>query len=224
MVSNTFVRLKRIIIKKLNITLNPFPYRKYTNKHKCIFIHIPKTAGTSIVSILGNGVVNRDHVRYLIYLKSNKQKFNEYFKFAFVRNPFDRIVSVYQYFNQGGNRNEDLYYQEIFKNKYNTFEKFVLEFLNKDIIHEHNLLRPQYLFIYDFKGECQVDYIGKFEDIDNGFDIISKKLNISQKLPKANSSKRKKYKEYYQNNRVKEKIILLYKKDFEFFDYSKTIL
>ncbi len=212
--------LKNKIAYKFNQVINPYPYRNYTIKHKCIFIHIPKTAGTSILTALSKNRINRDHASYEIFLRADPKKFHEYYKFSFVRNPWDRIVSTYEYLIQGGNKNEDIYFQILFKSKYDTFNKFVLDYLDKDSIHEHGMFKPQYLYIYNHKMECQVDYIGKFENLDRSFMEISKSLNLPYELPKINQSKRREYKDYFRNEDVKNKINQLYKKDIEYFKYS----
>ncbi|WP_417698442.1 sulfotransferase family 2 domain-containing protein, partial [Psychromonas sp.] len=76
---------------------NGFPYRKYTRKYKCIFIHIPKTAGTSILMTLIGKDSLKDHSNYYDFKRINSVKFKKYYKFCFVRNPYDRAVSLYEY-------------------------------------------------------------------------------------------------------------------------------
>ena len=217
---NILRNIRGIIFRKCGISLNPYPYRKYTNRYKCIFIHIPKTAGTSILSILGEGTINRDHAIYNIYRKADKQKFNKYYKFTFVRNPWDRVVSTYEYLIQGGNKFEDKYFEELLKSKYDTFEKFVMEYLNKDIIHEHDIFRPQYLYIYDHKGICQVDFIGKYEELNQSFKVISEKLKIPSDLPRVNLSRRVEYSTYFKKKEIIDKISDLYNRDIQLFDYK----
>ena len=126
---------------------DPYPYRAYTAKKKSIFIHIPKTAGTSILKSLGGWA--GDHCSYREYLQASPTKFKEYFKFCFVRNPYDRLVSTYNYLKYGGNKTSDLIMQRRIQNEYDTFDKFVRNFLNHDVIYRVNLLKPQYWFIYD---------------------------------------------------------------------------
>lgn len=202
---------------------NAFPYRRYTNKHKCIFIHIPKTAGTSILKSLSGRRIHRDHATYFDYLRADSDKFAEYFKFTITRNPYDRIVSCYKYLHQGGNQKDDLYFKELFNTHFDTFERFVLDYLDKDRIHEHRLFKPQYLYIFDHKEQCQVDYVGRFEDLDTAFSFISQKLNLSSDLLHTNKSKRSSFQDYYTNPKVKEKITYLYKKDLSLLNYSFNI-
>ena len=206
------------IRKKL---INDFPYRKYTKKYKCIYIHIPKVAGTSIWRVLLDGKTKRDHIPYTAFLVADKEKFKNYYKFTFVRNPWDRVVSSYEYLLHGGNQSDDLYFKDLFTKQYDTFEKFVLDYLDTDKIHEILLLKPQYLWIYDYKGECKVDFVGRFETLDQDFLKVAKHLNITDKLPHINKSKRRKdYKSYYENKEVLNKVSELYKKDIELFNYK----
>src|SRR3954465_5712000 len=69
--------------------------------YKCIFIHIPKTAGVSISkSLFGNYT---DHANIDWYLKHyEKRTVEQYYKVAFVRNPWDRLYSAYVFLRQGG--------------------------------------------------------------------------------------------------------------------------
>lgn len=220
-----FKKNLKIITPKKIIELRRFhiykhPYYNYNIKYKCIFIHIPKTAGTSILSTLAGRIRGRNHSDFSCYEKFNPSAFTEYYKFTFVRNPWGRVVSCYEYLLNGGNQQEDLYYKKLLIEKYNTFEKFVLEFLNHEVIHENVLFKPQYLFIYDHTGKCKVNFIGRFENIFNDSKEILNKLNIKSELPETNASMRKPYQEYYRNNKVKNKISNLYKKDIELFNYN----
>ena len=73
------------------------------NNLKCIYIHIPKTGGMSIESILGSNLKNI-HQRPLSIKHGYPSEWKypkywkKYYKFTFVRNPWDRAVSAY-YFN-----------------------------------------------------------------------------------------------------------------------------
>ncbi len=54
----------RVLIRKLRVQ---YPYKEYMHRHRCIFVHIPKTAGTSIVTCLGGNAVNRTHAKAEVY-------------------------------------------------------------------------------------------------------------------------------------------------------------
>ena len=208
-----------IIKKILKRIFIPYPYKWYMIKNKFIFIHIPRTGGTSFKSIFDNHGI-REHFSYRVYMLSNLKKFNTYFKFCFVRNPYDRCVSTYLYLKAGGNRKGDLYFKELIEKKYISFDKFVIEFLDLYRIHEHNLFKPQYRYVFNIQKKRMVDYIGRYESINEDFIYISKKINIRKELPHINQSKKPMpIPSYYRNEDVKSKIFNLYKKDFELLNY-----
>src|SRR5690606_33346091 len=107
-----------------------FPYKTYMNKHKCIFIHIPKTAGSSIITALNGSVSKRQHLPWYIFQKSNPKKYEKYYKFAFVRHPVDRAVSAYNYLSKGGNEKNDIIIKQKL-DKYKDFNDFVINGLGK---------------------------------------------------------------------------------------------
>jgi len=212
-------RYVKIFIRKMRSSM---PYKSYMHKHKCIFVHIPKSAGTSIVDVLGGDTVSRSHLPAYIYKTADPERYEEYFKFTFVRNPWDRVVSTYEYWKQGLDQT-DGYYKNLLLDRYDTFEKFVMDFLDKDSICLHFMLKPQYLYLYDYRENLLVDFIGKFENIDKDSDEIFKRLGIKNTLKKTNSSKRGNYQEYYTKQELIDKVAELYKRDIELFDYKFEI-
>ena len=114
-----------------------------SHKHKCIFIHIPKTAGTSIYSFFYPEVSfhfeNPDYERLFGWCPKRKlhmqhatskqlleteliteEEWNTYYKFAFVRNPWDRAYSDYmwmqEFTNVKGSFNAYINREKVFKN------------------------------------------------------------------------------------------------------------
>ncbi len=81
--------------------------------------------------------------------------------------------------------------------------------------------KPQYYFIEGFN----LDFVGKFENLEKDFKEVMKKAGIRNhpKLPHKRKSKKKKdYKDYY-NEETKRLVQEKYKKDFELFGYSKEL-
>src|SRR6056297_1571221 len=78
---------------KLGLVDNPFVNKDH--ELQCIFLHVPKAAGTSLrKSIYGS---KSYHIPAVRYKSVDEIKFDEYFKFCFVRNPYDRLLSAYEY-------------------------------------------------------------------------------------------------------------------------------
>mgnify|MGYP003150102182 FL=1 len=62
------------------------------HQHKCVFVHITKTAGSSITKALGENDNGNPHRNAFDYLKEmGEEKFKEYYKFAVVRNPWEMV-------------------------------------------------------------------------------------------------------------------------------------
>ena len=200
---------------------DPYPYRSYFKKRRCIFIHIPKCAGTSVLSSLSDGgVFYRDHATWLDYKLANPKRYQAYYKFAFVRNPWDRLVSTYHYLASGGNKTTDLWLQEIMKQEGVDFRKFIMQFITADMMHTWLLLKPQHAFVCNYKNEIEVDFLGRFETIGTDFGQVSTRLNIHGNLPKINQSHRAKYQDLYTDTGLVDRVYDLYGKDIDLFGYS----
>jgi hypothetical protein len=164
------------------------------NECKCLFVHIPKTAGQSIeqvfIDLLGLSwkkrsklllVENKDPLQgpprlahltaqeYITHQYIEPSLFDSYYKFSFVRNPWSRLVSEYKY------RYFDLY----------DFKTFVFNYFPKSNDDHYDLgldyyrhILPQYDFIYDSSGKQLVDFIGKFENLQIDFELICQQLEI----------------------------------------------
>lgn len=197
-----------------------FPYKDYNILKKCIFIHIPKNAGTSVLRSLGYGG-GRQHCSYRYYLMSDSAKFRKYYKFTIVRNPYDRLVSGYWYMKNGGNRRSDMKFKEIIDESFPDFTSFVSGFLNKDRIHEIKIFNPQYIYLYDHYDVLQVDFIARYENLAEDFLEIGRQLHLGDgELPVINPSNKGDYREYYSDEKVVERVNYLYRKDFELLNYT----
>ena len=188
--------------------------------YKCIFIHIPKNAGLSICySLFGN--TGGSHRKIKDYQDVfSKRTFKEYYKFTFVRNPWDRLVSTYFFLKKGGLTEEDaLWYSENL-DQFNDFESFVKEWLTLDNINSSLHFQPQYSYLETAEGNLEIDFIGKFENIEADFLKVTKKLGIERSLKKTNASNREKdYRSYY-NEETKDIVFEIYKKDIQLFKYE----
>ena len=197
------------------------------NNKKCIFIHIPKTAGTSIEQflkdkglndIMFHGVHNNRSLHHLtaIELKQNIPiMFKEYYKFSIVRNPYDRLLSEYYWtpvpnlgFKYGISKAEFLHKViNIVKNK---------RYFN-NIYFDHFI--PQYMFLYG-GDKMIIDEVFKYEALKDATEYLKNKLSINMDFPYFNKNKSTVMDNGW-NERKKEKIYNLYKNDFIRFGYEK---
>ena len=172
-----------------------------SDKYRCVFIHIPKVAGQSVehffLQLHGLSWAERSALllRYnpdpvrgperLAHLTASEyvsggfltaDKFEDYFKFSFVRNPWARLVSEYRY-------------RPIHRRS--SFKDFVTRHLPKKDAYSdaYRHILPQYSFLHDSDGKCIVDFVGRFESLQTDFDRVCAELGVSDsRLPHVNSS------------------------------------
>lgn len=158
-----------------------YPYLPYNYRHKLIFIHVPKCGGTSILADLNKGArVPRYHADWRAYRQADPTAFEGFYKFAVVREPADRLLSAYRYLQAGGNGVDDRWISKLINERYDSFERFALEYLDHDTVHEHLLLRPQYLFLYDGSADCKIDRIIKYENFTEEVPQVFQRLGLRQ--------------------------------------------
>jgi hypothetical protein len=171
---------------------------------KCLFVHVPKTAGQSVEQffmdrmgldwdadrgevLLGDNPDRTRGTQKLAHLSAweyvddgfiERDEFDGLFRFSFVRNPFERIVSEYRYRNYFHHR---------------SFGDFVLNKLPApgwDDKYRH--VMPQYDMLHDPDGRLMVDFVGRFETLQQDFDKVCHWVGLDDsKLPHRNPSNKK---------------------------------
>tara|TARA_A100001391_G_scaffold158114_2_gene116440 strand:+ start:2216 stop:2902 length:687 start_codon:yes stop_codon:yes gene_type:complete len=199
--------------------MNPFPYRRYIKKNKCIFIHIPKTAGTSILHALGHKG-GRDHSTYREFMKANPTRFNDYFKFCFVRHPEDRFISLYKYFKNGGNNRGDILMSQKIKKEGMTVSDFALYLEDAQLYLCNPMFWPQFMYICDSHLNIMVDSVFRYEKIEEDFKVLSEKIGLSSSLQSKNRSQPSNENISEEAKRIVGKI---YKQDYKIFNYTMNI-
>ncbi len=193
-----------------------------SHKHRCVFIHIPKNGGTSIESALcrwnltpSNYVElmgSKYHSKHHTLRSIKKDLRDKYFTFAFVRNPWDRAVSLYSYYRGGGNKKSDL---RIVDKIPADFKTFVMSTWN---IIPQSHRKEQFTYI-KADDKINVDYICKFENMNEDWEYIAHKLKINEKLPHIRASKHLHYSTYY-DDETREVISKRYANDIKRFKYK----
>ena len=183
-----------------------------------IFVHLTKTAGTSVdytlkhLAEIPEGKHKVKHETILQLLKQCKKDPSEYFKFTTVRNPFDRLLSNYFY------RVERLKDPKILDLDMSFSEWITGEkgYSFKDTM----VKRTMYSWISDKKGNMLMDYIIRFENLQEGFSEVCQKIGVPAKeLPHTFKTDHEHYSSYYSPEAV-ECVNKHYKKDLESFKYN----
>lgn len=207
-----------------------YEQNKYTvmKNKELVFFHIPKVATSSIVESISGVGAQDDYMVHTIAKAVNSLTETEenYYKFSFVRNPFERLVSCYE-----SKYHEDRKHLKVLT--YLTYDYYLLGYMKKDKGFEHFVhkvcklpdglrdlhVKSQYRILYDRKGRLRVDYIGKYEKLINDYKIIEEKFDV-EPLPHFNKSKHRDWKDYYTLDTA-QLVYRTYKLDFEKFGYEK---
>ena len=196
--------------------------------NKILFIHIPKTAGTSVNHVLSSNRNNlwkrNDQFNYhdpLFVLERNNPeiKLINPFIFSIVRNPYDRIFSCYRHFNYRNNKNISFtQYLEICSKRDVSATQGDINFWKTPMI-----FFPQSLFLYNLNGKLKKDNIYKFENLSKLERKLSKILKKKIYFPRLNFQSSSEYQKYYTYENI-ETVKELYSIDFENFGYSTDFL
>lgn len=188
-------------------------------KHKFIFIHIPRTGGSSINFALSkicdkDDIIRRDDTRHNTAMQIKAEvgdaTWNSCFKFAFVRNPWEAVLSEYFYILKRAKPKGRKEYE-----KYTDFNHYLTSSKGKLILF-HSMCD----YIVDKNGKIAVDFVGRFENLEEDFKQILQKIDLqNMSLPHENATSHSHYSEYY-NERAKQIVAEKFKKDIKMFDYT----
>lgn len=162
---------------------------KYFGKYS--FIHINKTGGTSIERALGAPLIHKPAAAFRDEI--GVERWNRRFSFAIVRNPWDRAVSQFHYrrqINWNGLRNDTLTFKEW------TRQVFVDR--SEEYVDEDLMFLTQKDWVTDEHGTIIVDYVGKFENLQEAWNTICDNIGRERsRLPHVKKSSRGDFRDYY---------------------------
>ena len=132
----------------------------------------------------------------------------DYFKFACVRNPYDRFVSVCAMLNR---RNPD------YRGRETAFMKRAIQVGR---FQQRALVRPQRDMLVDEAGELGMDFIGRYENLQQSFEEACRRIGIpAQRLAQSNATDHRHYATYYDDELLRL-VTDFYRPDFNGFDYA----
>jgi len=197
-----------------------------SDRHKCIFIHIPRSAGTSIKEALE--LQGRGHLPWQYYYLVYPDKWDSYLKFAIVRNPWDRVVSAYNYAKMGksywhDNLNRFAPHPDYELLSKKTFTECCEILKNRRNVLKDKAWHPQHLWIAKTDNSTypiMVDVILNYENLENDFQVLCEKFAITNiNLPRLNLSNREECRTCY-TEETKKIIEEVYATDIELFKYK----
>lgn len=186
----------------------------------CVFVHIPKAAGTSVATaVIGRraGHYTADELKFVM----GAEEFDSLFSFAVTRHPMDRLVSAYHYACNGGGTHGAMRYEPVYgSDLFRSFDSFVHEWLAKQKLSEVDyVFRPQSHFIYE-NDTCLVDYVGRVENMDDVEQRLSEGLKRSIRISKKNTGHASGKQAKDVENDTLRVVYELYKSDFDKLGYE----
>lgn len=149
------------------------------HERKFIFVHVSKTGGTSIERTLdpdtpltrsirpsakyGDTTFLGKHWTVEQFAEKHPYEFNTYYKFSFVRNPWDRLVSNW-FWLKLASRCEP-----------GTFD----DWINNVVVNRARF--KEEVSLLDESGQIGVNFIGRFENLQHDFDLVCEQLAIPKR-------------------------------------------
>jgi hypothetical protein len=191
-----------------------------SDKRKIIFIHIPKNAGTAFMDSLG---IEKTGHRLAQYYTKFPKKWKNYQKIAIIRNPWDRVVSNYNYARleksywhsvngksiYGKHKDYDLLQNLSFKSAVKLLVKYPQQF-------KHQGWKGQFPYVCNKKGQIIVDNLIRYENLAEEF---ANMFPNDELLVKNSSRKNRDYIDYY-DEETKQLVANFYAKDIKLFNYE----
>ncbi|MGV2971119.1 MULTISPECIES: sulfotransferase family 2 domain-containing protein [Mycobacteriaceae] len=183
------------------------------------FIHVPKSAGTSVSrSIYGEQV---GHFTLERMIRNSQQDVLDLPRFAIVRNPWDRAVSAYHFARDGGSpgggwmEHPERYRTEEFRN----FDSFVHQYLaTRDVRTLSIIFRPQCYYLSLGDGTTPLDHVGYLDRLTQTEDWLTRTLGRVVKFGQSNRTEHKDYRDYYDRD-TRRVIAKVYGEDIEKFGF-----
>jgi hypothetical protein len=197
--------------------------RKLAGGADHVFVHTPRCAGLSVVESLPNGLTHSHLSVHDYRLALGRAGFDRLFKFGFVRNPWDRLVSSFHHLKRGGCHDNDKRWADQHLAGYTEFEPFVKGWLNGRTIYSdvwHFVPMVRFVCLPGRRAHA-LDYLGRFETLADDFARIARRLGREASLAHVNHAPRAHadYRAYYtpETRRIVERV---YAADIEAFGYS----
>jgi Sulfotransferase family len=203
-----------------------------SDERRCIFVHIPRCAGTSIENVVWPGRRSEEDLwmgfvdtyrnkyqtgglQHLHALQIRQEvggdRFTSYFKFAVVRNPFDRTVSQFSYMRRRPDLRAFIGMRE---------DASFGEYVGLIRRRQHVQWEPQCSFLYDVDGTLLVDHLARFESLKLDVAPVFERLGMSSvELPHDNASDRTAYRDYYTPD-LRSQVEDIYSEDLERLGYK----
>jgi hypothetical protein len=210
--------------------------------HRFIFFHVAKVAGLSIRDALQpyvqeperfggvrrpprqvGGQPNGLYAMWesmLLHAKASEAErklppdvFDGFYKFAFVRNPWDWQVSMYHFILKEADHIHHGRVREM-----PDFAAYLEWVVRTDKPFARGATKLQKDMVADAQGRLLVDFVGRYENLAEDFAEVCAAIGLDARLPHINSTRRRDYQSYY-NSHTRRLVEAHFREDIEFFGY-----
>ena len=189
-----------------------------SHKHKIIFIHVPKNAGTSVTNALS--MVDIGHHKWDYYVKKYPNEWSMYKKIAIIRNPWDRLVSCYEYgrmeesyWHSASGKSKRAKHPDLDLLKNISFKQCVKLLDTNSSFFKHHGWASQSIYIFD-NDTLKIDYLIDYSQVEKSIQDLT-----GVQIQKQNSSGHKNYDLYYDDETV-ELVSKIYKRDIKLLNFK----
>jgi hypothetical protein len=204
----------------------------FLQEHKLLFIHIPKTAGTSVEAFFKQDydtseTRRRKHLPLSHYERElGRDQLRDYVIFSIVRNPWDRLLSYFDWCKRRGDLEADTslqaWLEDIFAHRVPTLHDWSIFTDPENALATHHLAIGSQLSMLKWSdGTLGANLIGRFEDLRGTMTDLCRTLGVKeQRLPKKNRlQRRRQYWKTY-DNASRGLVADRYYEDIDYFGYS----
>ena len=200
-------------------------------QHRFIFVAIPKTGTHAVRQALREHMGSQDMEQVGLFVNRrmpipelakvghghlsleqvrpyfSPEDFDDFFKFAFVRNPFDRFISYCAFMTRE-------------HGQFETNPQGVMWHFIDNPQWQHILFQPQHIFVTGADGQLLTDYLGRVEEMQRSYDEAASRIGIPDRaLERINASSRRDYRDYYDQALI-DGVARLYARDLQLFGYE----
>ena len=144
-------------------------------------------------------------------LQLTPEQYASFYKFSFVRNPWDRAYSMYRHVMREEHKRKRY---KVHKLPDTSFESFMNAYIGKKD------LMPQMYWLKNFKGEVGLDFIGRFENLKEDFATVCAAMDIPvPQLPHIYKAEKDDYRRHYSSALV-DAVARCYREEIAYFDYQ----
>lgn len=184
-----------------------------------IFVHVPKTAGTSVSAALtpfGWSWLQHPRTKHETIAEFHKRTFGlfrRYFSFGFARNPWDRAISAYHFVRTQPDKPVP--------KTLTSFERFLADIeAGAAWTQSFKLVSNQASFLLTRTGSPAVDFIGRYENLRSDFASVQARLGLSLPLPHLNPTQARGHYSQYYTPELAEAVARIWHADIAAFGYQ----